>query len=47
MITATHDLKMLSVSDRIIWVRDGLIDKEEHRDEIDIDVGTIDGEQVV
>jgi putative ABC transport system ATP-binding protein len=46
VITATHDLKMLDVSDRILWVRDGLIDKEEHRSEIDIDVGTLDGDEV-
>ncbi len=46
VITATHDLKMLSVSDRIIWVRDGLIDRQERRDEIHIDVGTLGDEDV-
>jgi putative ABC transport system ATP-binding protein len=46
VITATHDLKMLSVSDRIVWVRDGLIDRVERREEIQIDVGTIGGEEV-
>ncbi len=46
VITATHDLKMLSVSDRILWVRDGLIDRQQRRDEIEIDVGSVGGEEV-
>jgi putative ABC transport system ATP-binding protein len=44
IISATHDLKMLDVSDRIIWIRDGAIDKIEHRSELDIEVGTLEGE---
>ena len=43
IITATHDLKMLSVSDRVIWIRDGQIDRIEDRENLDIDEGTIDG----
>lgn len=39
VITATHDYKMLDVSDRIVWVRDGLIDKDERREQVEIDVG--------
>ncbi|HUU31090.1 MAG TPA: ABC transporter ATP-binding protein [Phycisphaerae bacterium] len=46
IITATHDLKMLDVSDRILWVRDGRIDKEERRSEIEIDVGAVGGQTV-
>ncbi|MCP4642619.1 MAG: ABC transporter ATP-binding protein [bacterium] len=45
IISATHDLKMLDVSDRIIWIRDGLVDKIERRDELDIEVGTLEGEE--
>jgi putative ABC transport system ATP-binding protein len=45
IISATHDLKMLDVSDRIIWIRDGVVDKIETRDEVDIAVGTLEGEQ--
>ncbi len=41
VITATHDHKMLSVSDRIVWIKDGTIDKIQHRDEVDIRVGTV------
>ncbi|WP_457574114.1 ABC transporter ATP-binding protein [Desulfolithobacter sp.] len=41
VISATHDFKMLSVSDQVIWIRDGRIDKIEDRDELNISVGTI------
>ena len=41
VITATHDHKMLSVSDRIVWISDGRIDKVQHRHEVDIRVGTV------
>jgi len=42
VISATHDIKMLNVSDEVIWIRDGLIDKIEQRDELHISVGTIE-----
>ena len=45
VISATHDLKMLDVSDRIIWIRDGRVDKVEAREELDIAVGTLEGEE--
>ncbi|MBI5095893.1 MAG: ABC transporter ATP-binding protein [Candidatus Hydrogenedentes bacterium] len=45
IISATHDLKMLDVSDRIIWIRDGLVDKIERRDELDIAIGSLEGEE--
>ena len=41
VISATHDFKMLNVSDRVVWVRDGTIDKIEERDELSISVGQI------
>jgi putative ABC transport system ATP-binding protein len=41
IISATHDIKMLNVSDEVIWIRDGAIDKIEQRDELNISVGTI------
>jgi len=40
IITATHDAKMLDVSDRIVWISDGLIARVEHRSDVDIAVGT-------
>ncbi len=41
VITATHDHKMLEVSDRIVWIKDGTIEKVQRRDEVDIRSGTI------
>jgi putative ABC transport system ATP-binding protein len=38
IITATHDLKMISISDRIIWVRDGKVDRIEDRADIKVAV---------
>ncbi|MBI4559514.1 MAG: ABC transporter ATP-binding protein [Candidatus Hydrogenedentes bacterium] len=46
IISATHDLKMLDVSDRIIWIRDGRVDKIEQRAELDLELGTLEGEEV-
>jgi len=41
IITATHDHKMLSASDRIAWVRDGRIERIQERDEIEIKEGAM------
>ena len=41
IISATHDHKMLSVSDRVVTIRDGRIDKIELRSQLDIQVGSI------
>ncbi len=46
IITATHDHKMLDVSDRIFHMEDGKVDKIESRDEIELHVGKLDGEEV-
>ena len=43
IISATHDLKMLDVSDRIIWIRDGSIDRIERREDLDLKVGQLEG----
>src|SRR4051812_16914007 len=43
IISATHDHKMLAVSDRIIWIRDGSIDRIQKREELKIEEGTIEG----
>jgi putative ABC transport system ATP-binding protein len=32
---------MLSVSDRVVWIRDGRIDKVEEREQLSISVGEI------
>jgi putative ABC transport system ATP-binding protein len=41
VISATHDIKMLNVSDKVVWIRDGRIDRLENRDELNISVGQI------
>jgi putative ABC transport system ATP-binding protein len=43
IISATHDHKMLAVSDRIIWIRDGQVDRIQKRDELKIEEGVIEG----
>ena len=43
VISATHDHKMLTVSDRVVWVRDGQVDRIINREDLKIEVGTIDG----
>jgi len=43
VISATHDHKMLDVSDQIAWVRDGAIDRIEDRKNLKIKVGTLGG----
>ncbi|HEX3000494.1 MAG TPA: ABC transporter ATP-binding protein, partial [Armatimonadota bacterium] len=44
IISATHDLKMIDVSDRIVWIRDGRLDKVESREDIKMTVGEMEGE---
>ena len=44
VICATHDLKMLDVSERIVWIRDGKIERIEHREDLDLSVGELEGE---
>jgi len=39
VISATHDYKMLNVSDQVIWIRDGRVDKIQERDELEINTG--------
>jgi len=41
IISATHDHKMLNVSDRVVTIRDGAIDKIELREDLHIEVGSI------
>jgi putative ABC transport system ATP-binding protein len=41
VICSTHDHKMLDISDRIVWMRDGLIDRIARRDEVDIAIAEV------
>ena len=41
VITATHDHKMLSNSDRVLWMRDGEIERLDRREDLHIEEGEI------
>jgi len=43
VITATHDLKMLKTSDRIVWIEDGLITRVSTPEEMKIEIGEVGG----
>ncbi len=45
VISATHDLKMIDVSDRVVWIRDGQIERIEERADIEVQVGQMEGEE--
>ena len=45
IISATHDHKMLSVSDRVVWIKDGRVDHIANRDELEIEVTQVEGEE--
>ncbi len=42
VITATHDYKMLSKSDRILWIKDGRKDRLEKCEDLEISVGKVE-----
>jgi putative ABC transport system ATP-binding protein len=44
IICATHDHRMLDMCDRLIWVRDGKVERVARRDEVHIEVGSIGDE---
>jgi putative ABC transport system ATP-binding protein len=45
IISATHDHKMLAVSDRIIWISDGKVEKIQRREDLKIAAGSIEGHE--
>jgi len=45
VISATHDHKMLAICDRVVWIRDGMVERIENREDLNIEVGTIDGQE--
>ncbi len=42
VISATHDYKMLNVSDQVIWIRDGKVEKIQERSELEISTGGLE-----
>ncbi|MBD3292506.1 MAG: ATP-binding cassette domain-containing protein [Armatimonadia bacterium] len=45
VISATHDLKMIDVSDRVVHIRDGQVERIENRADLDLDIGTLGSEE--
>lgn len=45
IISATHDLKMLDISDRIVWIRDGYVERIEERADVQLQVGVMENEE--
>jgi putative ABC transport system ATP-binding protein len=43
IICATHDHRMLDICDRLIWIRDGRVERIARRDEVRVEVGSIGG----
>jgi putative ABC transport system ATP-binding protein len=41
VICSTHDHKMLDISDRIVWMRDGKVQKIANRADVDIEINTM------
>ncbi|MBM4038749.1 MAG: ABC transporter ATP-binding protein [Planctomycetes bacterium] len=44
IICATHDHRMMDICDRLMWIRDGRIERIARRDEVHVEVGSIAGE---
>ena len=44
IICATHDHRMLDICDRLMWIRDGCIERIARRDEVHVEIGSIGGE---
>ena len=44
IICATHDHRMLDICSRLVWIRDGQVERVARRDEVEISVGQIEGE---
>ena len=45
VVCATHDHRLLDVSDRIVWIRDGRVQRIEERENVVVRLGRIGGEQ--
>ncbi len=42
IVTATHDHKMLANSDRILWIKNGQVDRIDRREDIHIEEGSVE-----
>ncbi len=42
IICATHDHRMMNICDRLMWIRDGGIERIAQRDEVEVELGSIE-----
>ena len=45
IICATHDHRLIDMSDRILWIRDGMVDRLADRRDVVVETGAIGGEE--
>ncbi len=45
IVCATHDHRLINISDRIFWIRDGKVERIERRQDIEVNLGRIGGEK--
>ncbi|MHC4295468.1 MAG: ABC transporter ATP-binding protein [Planctomycetota bacterium] len=45
IICATHDHRLISMADRIMWIRDGMIERLADRSDVTVETGSIGGEE--
>ncbi len=45
IICATHDHRLISMADRIMWIRDGMIERLADRSDVTVQTGAIGGEE--
>ena len=45
IICATHDHRLINMADRIMWIRDGQIERLADRSDVTVETGTIEGEE--
>ena len=45
IICATHDHRLISIADRIMWIRDGRVERLANRSDVTVETGAIGGEE--
>ena len=45
IICATHDHRLISMADRILWIRDGQVERIANRSDVTVETGSIGGEE--
>jgi len=45
IICATHDHRLISMADRIVWIRDGMVERIADRGDVTVETGAIGGEE--